>query len=110
MFHEMSEREHRERMARWVRKLDSPPDGGAKTPEPMRRGQDVRPERTTPRGVYECEIAQAGHRAFHIVNSKGEVGFGQFPTPWVTRGFVRRLMQELERQDRTELHLVKPGA
>ncbi len=62
-------------------------------------------------GVYECEIAQAGHRAFHVVNSHGEVGFIQYPTSWVTPGLVSRLLDDLERNDAvTTLHIVKRAA
>lgn len=62
------------------------------------------------RGIYERDIAPAGHRIFDIVNSRGEVGYVEVPEHWVTRGFVRRLLQELDTQDKNRLHILKPGA
>lgn len=102
MFLELFEREEQERHVRIARR--------AMAIVPMKRGTNTPPTPCRARGVYECEIAQVGHRAFHVVNSKGEIGYIQAPISWVTRGFVRRLMQELDRQDRTQLHVVKPGA
>lgn len=110
MFIEMGEREDAARRIR-IKGRDLPGIlRSIRTPTPMKRGEEARPDNSPPRGVYECEIAQSGHRAFHIVNSKGEVAFVQFPTSWVTRGFVRRLLHELDRQDHVQLHLIKPGA
>lgn len=110
MFIEMGEREDAETRLR-IRGREMPGIlRPAKPPAPMKRGEEVKPAQALERGVYECEIAQTGHRAFHIVNSKGEVGFLQFPNAWVTRGFVRRMLHELDRQDQIRLHLVKPGA
>lgn len=111
MFIEMAEREEQALRVRISElSLDSFGVRSVKVPPPMKRGQEVRQQSAVARGVYECEIAQAGHRAFHVVNSRGEVGYMQVPTAWVTRGFVRRLLHELDRQDRTQLHLIKPGA
>ena len=110
MFFEMADREESVRRVR-IQERDWPVGiWTMKTPEPMKRGQSVRDTAAHARGIYEVEIALAGHRAFNIVNTRGEVAFIQVPESWATRGFIRRLMWELDRQDKTQLQLIKPGA
>lgn len=78
MFHEMREREDRERLLRWNKKQDSPPE----------------------RGVYRERIAPPGEQWYKIVTSTGKVGMVHLPDELCDPGLEENLWKRLDAKDK----------
>lgn len=78
MFHEMREREDKQRIARWWRRQDRPPG----------------------RGVYRDRIAPPGEQWYKIVTSTGAVGVVHLPVELCDHGLEENLWRRLDAFDK----------
>lgn len=77
MFHELREREHRERLLRWSAGQDAPPA----------------------RGVYRERIAPPGEQWYKVVTSTGKVGIVHLPEELCDPGLEENLWKRLDAKD-----------
>lgn len=78
MFHELSEREHKQRVARWWGRQGRPPT----------------------RGVYRDRVAPPGEQWYKIVTSDGKVGMVHLPIELCDPSLEENLWKRLDALDK----------
>lgn len=78
MFHELREREHRERLMRWAKEQSGP----------------------SARGVYKEKISAPGEQWYKVVTSTGKVGIIHLPLELCDPSLEENLWKRLDAKDK----------